>query len=302
MHVLKNILHMSLTRSALIFLSFFFLQVSTTHAAFFQAGQPGDINKKDTEGRKQGRWIYFGKDRPQEGYPADGKIEEGDYKDDRKEGKWIKYHNDGETPKLVGEYVNNRPQGPYVKYFANGKVKEQGTFVRNLYQDSLKRFHENGKVEYQAKYNETGKEQGSVKYFYPNGQVEFEYTANDGKPTGKAVRYYENGDIKEIIVYNAEGSVEKSEQKEMVNPAVKVVDPGISKETAPKVTSPKTKGAKFQPNGYNKIYNNNDEIWQDGNFKNGLLWDGKVYEYDRDGILLKVKVYKNGLYHSDGQL
>ncbi len=29
---------------------------------------------------------------------------------------------------------------------------------------------------------------------------------------------------------------------------------------------------------------------------------GKVYVYDRDGILLKVKVYKNGVYHSDGQL
>jgi antitoxin component YwqK of YwqJK toxin-antitoxin module len=302
LHVPKNKLQMSLTRFTLIFLLVNILLNNAANAAFFQAGQPGDINKKDTEGRKQGRWIYFGKDRPQEGYPADGKIEEGDYKDDRKEGKWIKYHNDGETPKLVGEYVNNRPQGPYVKYFANGKVKEQGTFVRNLYQDSLKRFHENGKVEYQAKYNESGKEQGSVKYFYPNGQVEFEYTANDGKPSGKAVRYYENGDVKEIIFYNAEGSVEKSEQKEMVNPAVKVVDPGISKETAPKVSAPKTKGAKFQPNGYNKIYNNNDEIWQDGNFKNGLLWDGKVYEYDRDGILLKVKVYKNGLYHSDGQL
>lgn len=290
-------------RLILIILSFVALNTGFSSPLYpVRAGQPGDINKKDSEGRKQGRWIYFGKDRPQEGYPADGKIEEGDYKDDRKEGKWTKYHNDGETPKLIGEYVNNRPQGTYIKYYANGKVKEQGTFVRNLYQDSLKRFHENGKVEYVAKYNDEGKEQGSVKYFYPNGQVEFEYVANDGKPSGKAVRYYENGDVKEIIFYNAEGTVEKSEQKEMVNPAIKVVDPGISKETAPKVNSPKTKGAKFQPNGYNKVYNSNDEIWQDGNFKDGLLWDGKVYEYDRDGILLKVKVYKNGLYHSDGQL
>ncbi|MCE2712249.1 MAG: hypothetical protein LW688_06885 [Cryomorphaceae bacterium] len=290
-------------RLILIIISFVALNTGFSSPLYpAKAGQPGDINKKDTEGRKQGRWIYFGKDRPQEGYPAEGKIEEGDYKDDRKEGKWTKYHNDGETPKLIGEYVNNRPQGTYVKYYANGKVKEQGTFIRNLYQDSLKRFHENGKVEYVAKYNEEGKEQGAVKYFYPNGQVEFEYVANDGKPSGKAVRYYENGDVKEIIFYNAEGTVEKSEQKEMVNPAIKVVDPGVSKETAPKVNSPKTKGAKFQPNGYNKVYNSNDEIWQDGNFKDGLLWDGKVYEYDRDGILLKVKVYKNGLYHSDGQL
>jgi antitoxin component YwqK of YwqJK toxin-antitoxin module len=292
---------MSVSRTLLILTSFIFLNVATVCAGVFQ-NEPGDINKKDSEGRKQGKWVYYGKDRPKEGYPAEGKIEEGYYKDDRKEGWWIKYHNDGVTPKLKGEYVNNRPQGSYFKYYANGKIQEQGTFIRNTYRDSLTRFHENEEVEYQAVYSESGKEQGLVKYFYPNGQLEFEYFAHEGNPTGKAVRYYENGDVKEIIYYNAQGSVEKSELKEMINPAVKLVDPGISKETAPKVTKPKTNGIKFEPNGYNKIFNKNDEIWQDGNFKNGLLWDGKVYEYDRDGILLKVKVYKNGLYHSDGQL
>lgn len=287
-----------------ILLSALFVGVGilSTTSAMAEINQDDKLNQKDSQGKKQGRWIYFGKDRPQEGYPAEGKIEEGPYVDDRKEGLWIKYHNDGVTPKLKGEYVNNRPQGAYVKMYPNGKVKEEGTFVRNLYQDSLKRFHENGKIEYEAKYNAQGNEQGTVKYFYPNGQLEFEYNAQDGKPTGKAVRYYENGDVKEVIYYGADGSVEKSEQREMVSPVVKVVDPSVSKETAPKIATPRTKGVKFQANGYNKVYNANDEIWQDGNFKNGLLWDGKVYEYDRDGILLKVKVYKNGVYHSDGQL
>ena len=51
-----------------------------------------------------------------------------------------------------------------------------------------------------------------------------------------------------------------------------------------------------------KVYNKNAEISQDGVFKKGRLWDGKVYEYDSDGILLKVKIFKNGSYHSDGQL
>ena len=265
--------------------------------------QDDKVNQKDTQGRKQGKWIYLGKDRPDEGYPANGKIEEGPYVDDRKEGTWIKYHNDGVTPKLKGEFHNNRPDGEYVKLYPNGKVKEAGTFSRNLYKDSLKRYHENGVIEYEAKYNETGKEQGKVKYYYPNGQVEFEYESSNGTPTGKAVRYYENGDIKEVLFYDESGSVAKREEREMVSPAVKVNDPSASKESAPKVAAnPKTKGLKFQPNGYNKIYNTNDEIWQDGIFKNGQLWDGKVYEYDRDGILLKVKVYKNGVYHSDGQL
>jgi antitoxin component YwqK of YwqJK toxin-antitoxin module len=157
-------------------------------------------------------------------------------------------------------------------------------------------------LEYEANYNDNGKEDGKVKFYYPNGQVEFEYQASNGRPTGKAMRYYENGDIKEIIVYGEDGQVISSEEREMVRPGVTVKDPGASKEKAPAVQKPRTKGAKFAPNGYNKVYNSNDEIWQDGEFRNGQLWDGKVYEYDSDGILLRVKVFKNGVYHSDGQL
>lgn len=263
--------------------------------------QDGKINQK-VDGRKQGKWVYFGKDRPAEGYPPDGKVEEGNYIDDRREGVWIKYYNDGVTPKLKGEYKNNRPEGPYVKINPKGIVIERGVFVKGKYIDSLKRYHPDGSIEYQGFYNESGNEEGKISFHYPNGQTEFEYTAENGVPRGRAVRYYENGDVKEIIHYGADGRVEKSEQRDMVSPPVKVADPGLSKEKAPRVTEPITKGAKFLPNGYNKVYNANHEIWQDGEFRNGQLWDGKVYEYDRDGILLKVKVFKQGVYHSDGQL
>lgn len=260
------------------------------------------LNQKDRNGLKQGYWVFYGKDRPEAGIPASGKIEEGPYEDDRKNGLWTKYHNDGVTPRIKGTYVNNRPQGFYQKMHPNGKVKEEGTFIRNSYRDSLKRFHENGVIEFAASYNETGREQGKVKYYYPNGQIEFEYTASNGKPNGKATRFYENGDVKELIEYDATGRVISSIQKEMIQPTVNVKDPGASKEKAPFVSRPRTKGAKFIPNGYNKCYNENDEIWQDGEYRNGQLWDGKVYEYDEDGILLKVKVFKQGVYHSDGQL
>ena len=40
----------------------------------------------------------------------------------------------------------------------------------------------------------------------------------------------------------------------------------------------------------------------DGIFKNSKLWEGKYYKYDDDGILLKYEIWKNGCYHSDGQL
>ncbi|MDG1776590.1 MAG: hypothetical protein P8H33_04305 [Crocinitomicaceae bacterium] len=284
----------------ILFLSF--LGVLTAPLVFASSDQWGDINKKDSKGRKQGLWVYYGKDRPSLGFPSNGKIEEGKYKNGRKEGFWTLYHTDGVTPKLKGEFHNNRPSGQFIKRYSNGKVKELGTFTRNKYKDSLKRFHENGVVEYEANYDASGKEQGQVKFIYPNGQLKFTYEAQNGVPTGKASRYYENGDIKEIIYYAADGSVEQSEIKPMVNPVVVVVETRINKEYAPKIVNPRTKGAKFESNGYNKVYNVNDEIWQDGDFRNARLWNGKVYEYDSDGILLKVKVFKKGLYHSDGQL
>ncbi len=281
-------------------IAFLFVFVQANASVF---DQEDDVNKVDNKGRKQGRWIYFGKDRPSAGYPDEGKIEEGPYRDDRKEGLWTKYHRDGITPKLKGEYHNNVPSGKYTKIYPNGNVREVGTFKTGKYSDSLRRYHEDGSLEYESFYNENGFEQGTVKYFYPNGQLEFEYVSQDGIPTGKAVRYYENGDEKEILYYDESGKVEKSELKEMINPSIDVEDPGLSKERAPKISSePQTKGLKFEANGYNKIYNENDEIWQDGEFVDGRLWDGKVYEYDSDGILLKVRVFKKGVYHSDGQL
>ena len=283
------------------FLTFVFFGLLAIAHAGVDNGDQGGLNQV-VDGKKQGKWVYFGKDRPTAGYPSDGKIEEGEYRDNRKEGVWIKYHNDGETPKLKGKYINNRPSGPYVKYHANGMIKEQGTFNRNKYYDSLKRFNSSGGLVYEANYNDGGKEQGTVKYFYDNGQEEFVYNSVDGIATGKATRYFENGDIKEVIYYGVDGSVEKSEQRDMVSPPVTLVDVEASHEQAPRIDQPRTKGSAFKPNGYNKVYNSDDEIWQDGEFRVGRLWDGKVYEYDADGILLKVKVFKKGVYHSDGQL
>lgn len=266
--------------------------------------QEGKQNGYTDKNGKQGKWIYYGKDRPEAGIPAEGKVEEGNYKDDRKEGIWIKYHNDGVTPKLKGEYENNRPKGSYIKYHANGKIKEMGTYEKGQYHDSLKRFHENGTLEFETIYNDLGKEQGKVRFYYPNGQVEYEYTSNNGKVTGKAVRYYENGDIKEIMNFNENGEpVGEPEVHEPVHPNKPLRDPGPPTKPAPKVSgTPRTNGVPWKPNGYNKLYNQDNEIWQDGMFKDAKLWDGKVYVYDRDGILLKVEVFKNGSYHSDGQL
>ncbi|HLV42545.1 MAG TPA: hypothetical protein VKY37_09715 [Brumimicrobium sp.] len=258
------------------------------------------VNQKDEKGRKQGKWIFTGKDQPEKGYPLEGKIAEGPFNNDRKHGRWIMYYNDGETPKTEGEYVNNRPNGAFKKYHPNGVLKEQGTFNKLFYADSLRRFNEDGILIYESNHDNTGKESGTVKYFHDNGKPEFVYEAVNGVPTGKATRYWANGDVKEEIVFGADGMVkETSGEIPRVNEEVKVKKPG--KENVKLAPKPKSDDD-FKPNAYNKIYNTDKELWMEGEFKNGILNDGRLYIYDEDGLLFKVEVYKDGKYHSDGQL
>ena len=54
--------------------------------------------------------------------------------------------------------------------------------------------------------------------------------------------------------------------------------------------------------GYHKTYNENKDIYMDGEFKNGKLWTGKHYIYDENGLLERIEVYKDGKYVGNGVL
>lgn len=263
----------------------------------------GHPNVTDEQGMRQGMWTIWGHDNPAKGYPPEGKIEEGKYIDDRKNGEWIKYHIDGKTPRLKGMYIDNRPNGSYVKYWENGQVMEEGKFTSGKQVEVYKRYYDNGVVSQEKYFNEEGREEGTVRYYHPNGNIEFEYTKKDGVTTGEATRYYPNGDIKEVVVYNNDGTIASRVEKERVNPAYNSAPAATSPPAnAPDGTKGTTNGKRFKKNGYNKVYNKDQELWMDGEFKDNKLWDGKLYKYDSDGILLKIEVWKEGKYHSDGQL
>jgi len=257
-------------------------------------------NLRDEQGKKHGKWVIKGKDRPRSGYDADVVIEEGTYDHGRKTGIWIKYNKDGKTIKLKGNYVNNRPKGNYTRYFKNGKIKESGTFGDESYTGTLIRYHENGKIAYQATFGTDGKETGTVKYYYENGNLEAEYGLKKGKVEGVYTQYNEDGSVKLSMKFSA-GKVSETIQTSPKKTKESYTEPE-SNEPPPVVTNPITKGVTFFSEGYNKVYNENDEIWLDGNFKAGQLYDGKVYIYNKDGILKKIKIYKEGKFHSLGQL
>lgn len=362
------------------------------------------INCKDDFG-KYGHWIVLGKDRPESGIPLDKKVEEGTYFNDKKVGKWIKYHNDGVHVKLIGFFSNGRPSGPYWKYHSNGNLKEQSVFSKNNYIDTLYRYSTNGKIEsisyddklneivikfkedgtsdttvinpaciltepirkpqnltpysieylsYINKKTEKGK-QGDWAYFgkdYPGlmksdsllvetGQYENDkrvgtwvFYAKDGKSiefmcdykNGLPVKYINNDSM--TYFYYPSDTLFKTDSSEVhffPNGQIKAyylsqtkkwkyydeAGNGIEKlllksnyiyKKEDQTRFIVKRNQPFKKDGYNKLFNVADEIWQEGIYKNGYLWDGKVHVYDRDYILLKVKIYKDGKYFADGQL
>jgi len=257
-------------------------------------------NALDSTGKRTGKWIFKGKDHPSVNYQDEVKVEEGNFIKGRKEGIWVRYHKDGKTTKLKGNYRNNRPEGFYIRYHRNAKKMEEATFIQNKYKGTCVRYFSNGKVSYKGNYNNNGQESGTIQYFYKNGKLQLEYSAKNGSPFGTVKHYYKNGSLKYEVIISDLGA------KNIVRtykPSIEKPKPVIRDNSSrpPRVIKPNTRGVKFEEFGYNKVYNKNDEIWMDGTFRNGALWDGKVYEYDVDGIILKVKVYRKGKYHSDGQ-
>jgi len=273
--------------------------ITSTKSPFLIEQEEGEPNQKDAQGRKQGFWILWGKDKPEKGYPAEGKIEEGPYKDNRKNGKWTMYHKDGMTPRLIGEFSNGRPKGAFTKFHKGGAVKEKGTFESGKHKGSLERYYEDGTPAQVKNFNTEGKEEGKQIIYYPNGQVEVEYETKNGVKTGKQIRYAESGEVKQIIEYGPNGEIASKEDKE-VKETPKTVEPVGG--GGPGIGNGQVKEGTFKPDSYNKVYNSDEELYLDGKFKSGKLWDGKLYKYDSDGILLKIEIWKKGKYHSDGQL
>ena len=89
------------------------------------------INFIDQLGKKQGKWVLFGKNKPNTCYAPTQKAEEGAYKENRKTGLWMEYFCNGNTKNKVS-FVNGRPDGYAIIFHENGKVEEEGQWKIDL--------------------------------------------------------------------------------------------------------------------------------------------------------------------------
>src|SRR3954466_3691133 len=147
----------------IVFLSFSSLKQGQTWELF----GPDTINKIDSEGKKQAKWILLGKHKPGTCYQPDQKAEEGKYKDNKKTDAWLEYYCNGNMKNRI-TFVNGRPDGYCKLYHENGKISEEGLWKNNRWIGKYRLYYDNGQVQHEFVFNETGKREGMQKYYFDN--------------------------------------------------------------------------------------------------------------------------------------
>jgi len=272
------------------------LFLSVTRAA---ALAQDTLNVVDEMGRKQGYWKVLAPKAEKPEYEDGQLIEEGRYTNSKRVGAWKRYWPNGNVMSEI-TYQMGRPKGEYKTYYPTGKVEELGTWDLDRNTGKFQRYHPNGKLAQDFVFNPYGMRDGEQKYYHENGQLAVAVNIEEGKEDGALKRYDEKGQLTQNAQFN-DGVIDAANSK-WIKPVPKAeevkVDAKAEAAPAPAPTE-RTNAMVFRENGYNTLYDKQLRLSQQGEFKDGRLWDGKRYEYDRNGILDRIKIYKQGRYLGD---
>lgn len=278
----------------------------------------------DKNGKRTGFWALDSLNQPVSP-ESPLKMKEGYYVNGRKKGVWVLFFKGGKVPRVIGEYNDNRPSGAFFRFKESGELVQASSVANKIAPDqsvqvtndlfSCRMLFDNkdivaGQVFFAKNFSTTNKSynfwmesnlnsiastSSVVDFNWLNSNYNAILTTYLKLRTPSKLRVVESGVKPETVK-----SVTLSKQT-VISPAVQST--ASPANLPPVVKSPKVaKGLTFMPNGFNKLYTESNEIWMDGHFENGQLKSGKVFIYDKDGILLKVRVYKDGKYESDGVL
>jgi len=269
----------------------------------FLPGTKDTINYTDVAGKKQHKWILFGKHKPNTCYAPTQKVEEGEYNENRKTGIWMEYFCNGQAKNKI-TFVNGRPDGYAIVYYDNGKIQEEGQWKNNRWVGAMKQYYDNGQVQHDFKFNEGGKRDGVQTYNHDNGKVAVQGNFVNGKESGTIKEYNEKGVLTAEKTYN-NGNVDAASIKTYDNKdAEKKADvlanaPKLTVKADEKPLEAVAKGSVIL-NGKHTLYDKNKHVTKDGIFENNTFMEGKAYIYNENGILTRVAIYKGGKYVGDG--
>jgi len=156
--------------------------------------------KKDD--KKEGLWVNFRENGTLEtsGFLIKGK----------KQGEFIQYHYGGAIH-VKNVYENDKlVDGEYIFYHPNGKKKIIANYLNGNLVDSHKTYYESGAIEIDGLYNDNGLEDGTWKEYYENGKLKEQYTYKNGSWHGDYITYDEDGNILSKAKYENDVLVSKN--------------------------------------------------------------------------------------------
>lgn len=226
--------------------------------------QTNEINQV-IDGLREGYWRIEGKN---------GKTEEGNYTNGKKDGEWKTTNANGQLKNII-TYVKGEAIGKAIFYFDDGKVMEEGYWNIDHWEGAYGRYHENGNKACQFNYDNRGRRQGQQLYFHENGKVMYDGVWFQGKINGTLSVYNDKGQKTMERIYDESGKFQGSED---IVPTTQPVDPY----------------AEFKGTGKFTLFNIDGTVGRKGQFVNGELIDGEIYIYNESGKKIRTDVYKGG--------
>ncbi len=199
-----------------------------------------------------------------------------------KQGIWIIYYNNGEKKSEIN-YENGVPKGKAIFYYPNGNIRESGNWQVDHWVGDYKYYYESGQLSYDWEYNEKGKREGEQKYFHKNGENKYAGIWINGKTEGVLKVYSEDGVLIQEKVY-ASGKLNATRDQQQI----------IAAKDKSSTKSGTVNREKFHGTGNHTIISMTGKVETKGYFVNGELIDGEKFNYNDDGKLISITIYKNG--------
>ncbi len=115
------------------------------HVRTFQLSGKPMAEGKFVNHKKDSTWLYFS--------DVDGKLVlEENYKIGVKQGPFIIYYPSTGKPSELTDYKNGRKNGRWIKYFPDGKISTSGTYVNDTLQGTFLVYGVNGKLLIKGRY------------------------------------------------------------------------------------------------------------------------------------------------------